>query len=201
MSDPIVEIDMQDPANFRKAIGLALASTDPGHWGPLDTKQTHALAGDSTELWAAYAKSDDGRAIVVAVTGNGPTSEANAEFLSSARKIVLGLVSEVDRLQTILRNRDAQAAAEFVGATVAERSCLAKPEDVQAVVERAVAQAGREGFHKPGGEGGEAGAGLPDDPREGKGPEVAALAAAPSDQSSLGDAPASPDDDAPAEGP
>jgi hypothetical protein len=102
--DPIQEIDMQDPVNFGKAIELALASKDPDGWGETKTEWLHALAGDSPELWTVYSEKDhpDGPS-VCAITGNGEKSKANAEFYASARKIVLGLVSEVDRLRTLLR--------------------------------------------------------------------------------------------------
>jgi hypothetical protein len=99
------EIDMRVPENFAKAISLALASTETEGWGEMLTKDLHAIAGTSEKLWSVWKDQDrpDG-ASVVAITGNGPTSEANAEFFVNAKKIVLGLVSEVDRLQTILRN-------------------------------------------------------------------------------------------------
>ncbi len=98
-------IDMKDPANRRKALDLAKASTDPSGWGEMDTAWVHGLAGDPGKLWTAFFDEDhpDG-CLVVAVTGNGPTSKANAEFLASARKVVLGLLEEIDRLETINRN-------------------------------------------------------------------------------------------------
>jgi hypothetical protein len=105
--DPIVEIDMANPEHFAKAVRLALAASSADGWGEMKTEWLHALAKDSPKLWAAWKDNDhpDGPA-VAAITGNGETSEANAEFFASARKIVLGLVSEVDRLRTILRNRE-----------------------------------------------------------------------------------------------
>lgn len=85
MTAPLREIDMADPANFQKAVDLAVAATE------------------RSMLWTAWSK-DGEETLVVAVTGNGPTSRANAEFFASARKVVLGLISEVDRLRTIARN-------------------------------------------------------------------------------------------------
>jgi hypothetical protein len=108
-NDPIAEIDMKDPANFAKAINLALKATDATGWGPMPTKWLHELAGDSEKLWTAWRDSHEGP-LVCAVAGNGPKSEANAEFHASARKVVLGLVSEVDRLKTILRNNGIELA-------------------------------------------------------------------------------------------
>ena len=98
-------IDMKDPLNRRRALDLAKASTDPTGFGEMDTKWIHGLAGDSEKLWSAFFDDNhpDG-CLVVAVTGNGPTSEANAEFLASARKVVLGLLEEIDRLETVARN-------------------------------------------------------------------------------------------------
>jgi hypothetical protein len=101
-NDPIVEIDMQEPINFQRAIDLALAATDASGWGEMKTDDLHALAGESPLLFAAWQHAPGGP-LVVAITGNGPTSEANAEFMASARKIVLGMVSEVDRLRTSIR--------------------------------------------------------------------------------------------------
>jgi len=109
MSD--ATIDMAVKANRDKALVLAKASTDPTGYGEVDTKWIHGLAGTSEKLWTALVRLlsffddhyPDGT-LVVAVTGNGPTSEANAEFLASARNVVLGLLEEVDRLETVLQN-------------------------------------------------------------------------------------------------
>lgn len=108
--DPIAEIDMGDPANFETAIELALRATDATEWGEMPTEWIHKLAGDSPKLWCAWVDSHEGP-LVVSVSGNGPTSAANAEFHASARKVVLGLVSEVDRLRTIIRNMQANGHA------------------------------------------------------------------------------------------
>lgn len=109
MSD--ATIDMAVKANRDKALRLAKASTDPTAYGEMDTVWIHELAGKSEKLWTAYFDDNhpDGT-FVVAVTGNGPTSEANAEFLASARKVVLGLLEEVDRLETMLRAPPGQKA-------------------------------------------------------------------------------------------
>lgn len=110
--DPIIEIDMQDPANFAKAVDLALAASDPTGWCEYPRAWLDELpeksGGDPGKLWAAYCEAADGP-LVVAITGNGPKSRANAEFQASARRIVLGLVSEVDRLRTIVRKYEEAA--------------------------------------------------------------------------------------------
>ena len=110
MSDPLREIDMSVPEHFSKAVALAVAARDPEAWGEMKTAELHAIAGTSEKLWSVWCEQDrpDGSS-VIAITGNGPTSEANAEFFASARKVVLGLVSEVDRLRTILRNAGVEA--------------------------------------------------------------------------------------------
>lgn len=103
-NDPISEIDMANPVHFFKAIAVALAASDSTNWGPMKTAEVHRIAGDSEMLECAFIGDEKtGKSIVTAVTGDGPKSKANAEFFASARKVVLGLVSEVDRLQT--RNR------------------------------------------------------------------------------------------------
>jgi hypothetical protein len=115
--DPIVEIDMAVPEHFQRAVGLALRSKDATHWGFLTAENLRVLnasvkAGDKV-FGALVGQGED--ELCVALTGNGPTSEANAEFFGSARKIVLGLVSEVDRLKTLVRHRDAllQSCVDF----------------------------------------------------------------------------------------
>ena len=99
-SEPIVEIDMAVPRNFQQAIDLALGATDATGWGSLKTTELHRLAGDSEFLECAFALDEKGAPAISAITGNGLRSAANAEFYGSARRIVLGLVSEVDRLRT-----------------------------------------------------------------------------------------------------
>jgi hypothetical protein len=111
-------IDMSVAENVRKAIDLAVASSDPMGWGPCSTLWLHELAGTSTELWTTWQHSDAEGTLIVAITGNGPCSEANAAFFASARKIVLGLVNEVDRLQTALRN-NATGDGDHIGQVAA----------------------------------------------------------------------------------
>lgn len=103
-NDKIREIDMSDPVNFNKAVELALAASDPEGWAEQKAGPLHALVTSETDVWTVYNDGDnaDGHA-VIAITGNGEKSRANAEFIASARRVVLGLISEVDRLQTIAR--------------------------------------------------------------------------------------------------
>jgi hypothetical protein len=89
----------------------------PGPWNPAiaphpDSAQTHAeylvasLCNEGRPLWVAWAENptDDGFAYVVpAVTGDGPTSEANADFVAHAREDVPWLIAEVERLREIER--------------------------------------------------------------------------------------------------
>ena len=102
-NDPIVEIDMADSRQFHQAIDLALAASDATNWGPVATADAHRLAGNSEFLEATFVRDAGGESVLTAITGDGPKSKANAEFYASARKVVLGLVSEVDRQQTRAR--------------------------------------------------------------------------------------------------
>lgn len=73
-----------------------LANTLIGSGEPL-----HVLTARSPEPKFAY--------IVPAVTGDGPTSAVNAEFIAAARSLVPDLVREVQRLRRLdeeRRNRD-----------------------------------------------------------------------------------------------
>ena len=54
------------------------------------------------EWWAA-----DDTTLYTALTGNGPTSEANAAFIAMARDAVPALVAEVRRLRSLLGGRTA----------------------------------------------------------------------------------------------
>lgn len=93
--------------------GLALASSPATDCG-LVTKDDAAGLADKTDqgqpmLWCAWFGPKDG-ASITAITGNGPTSEANARFYSRARGAVLELVGEVRRLQ--VQNAALRAAHE-----------------------------------------------------------------------------------------
>lgn len=94
---------MAVPGHIATAHRLAYASTPSPEWGPMKAADLHSLAEPDAMLWTVFTPVEDGND-VCAITGNGPTSEANAQFFVDARAIVLGLVEEVDRLKTQLRN-------------------------------------------------------------------------------------------------
>ena len=57
-----------------------------------------ARYGTDTNLWCVWLpdpESEDGSSLIVCHTGNGPTSEAHARFLSIAPKLVLELVAKI----------------------------------------------------------------------------------------------------------
>ncbi len=89
-----------DLASIRE---LAEAAS-PGElsWGAMRAEHVAQLADktaaidgtDPTEMWTTWlGPADD--ALIVAVTGNGPTSKANARFFSRARMAVLALLDEI----------------------------------------------------------------------------------------------------------
>lgn len=94
------------------AIRARADAATPGPWVPAmapsaESFETPAeylmktMYGKGLPLWVAWAPNDtdDGFAYVVpAVTGDGPTSEANAEFIANARQDVPALLAEVTAL-------------------------------------------------------------------------------------------------------
>lgn len=74
---------------------LPVATADKAQWQADtligDGKPLHVLIADSTDPKFAY--------IVPALTGDGPTSAINAEFIAAARDLVPELVAEVERLR------------------------------------------------------------------------------------------------------
>lgn len=103
-------IDMTVPGHIDTARKLALASTPDTRWGQMKAADLHALAEPEAMLWAVFTPVEDDANDVCAITGNGPTSEANAQFFVDARAIVLGLVEEIDRLKTAHRVERERAA-------------------------------------------------------------------------------------------
>lgn len=90
----------------------ALEGITPGPWThhvstPEDTGESHAqwqantLIGDGEPLHVLTAATDDDRYayIVPAITGDGPTSARNADFIASARGLMPELVDEVEQLR------------------------------------------------------------------------------------------------------
>ncbi len=85
---------------------ITTASTPLTGYGKLEFWQLKGLLGRTTELddkhWCAYTvppsvREEEGE-LIGAITGNGPTSEANARFFAGARGVMLRLISEVRRL-------------------------------------------------------------------------------------------------------
>lgn len=90
----------------------ALEGITPAPWThhvstPEDTGESHAewqantLIGDGEPLHVLAAASDDDRFayIVPAITGDGPTSGRNADFIAAARTLMPELVAEVEKLR------------------------------------------------------------------------------------------------------
>ena len=84
-------------------IGITDHSLDPVEWF-----RGHLSFSESKDVWSVwcpehprtkgeYPRPD--HAVICAVTGNGPDSEKNAEFIAQARVDVLELIAEVRRLQ------------------------------------------------------------------------------------------------------
>lgn len=98
-------VDMQDPKNRDTALDIARAASDTEGYGEMRAGECHKLAEPDEMLWTAYKDKDNPEGVsVVAITGNGPTSEANARLFVDAKAMVLGLLDEIDRLETIIRN-------------------------------------------------------------------------------------------------
>jgi hypothetical protein len=74
---------------------LVVGQADP-RYRPIDWMMECLSHGHGKVFCVAE---DGGEARIMAVTGNGPTSEANARFVSVARKAVLALTAEVRRLR------------------------------------------------------------------------------------------------------
>lgn len=110
-----------------------------------DSDETHAewlagsLIGGGEELHVLIAESPDPKFayIVPAVTGDGPTSSRNAEFISEARQLVPDLLAEVVKLRArieiirCLSSANANAS-HVIGDVCREKAWL----DILAVVEQ-----------------------------------------------------------------
>lgn len=82
-------------------LGLATASSQATDYGVVSRDDAHGLAAKTSDelmLWCSWLGPKDDSSIT-AITGNGPTSEANARFYSCARGAVISLVEEVKRLR------------------------------------------------------------------------------------------------------
>lgn len=82
-------------APYREDEELPVATADKAEY------QTGTLIGDGEPLHVLIADSPDPKFayIVPAITGDGPTSERNAEFIAAARTLVPELVAELERYQ------------------------------------------------------------------------------------------------------
>lgn len=125
---------------LREIEAIAKAST-PGDlkWGmesfeSLDAllakvRETFARA-ESLELHSVF-RSDSDMSVFVALTGNGPTSSANARFIAGARGAVLALVFEIRQLLELAgmleRSRDVwrERALFCAGLTAEVKASLA----------------------------------------------------------------------------
>lgn len=86
-----------------------LAGITPGKWerriGPDDQTPAEFIAGidgvDGEPLHVVIAPSPEDRyaSVVPAITGNGPTSRVNAEFIAAAPDLVRDLLAELDQAQ------------------------------------------------------------------------------------------------------
>jgi len=105
---PLGPIDDAVLSDLRK-IALAASMYDWA-WGHAGT-ETHEDAvayfadmvrqSDKTDLQLVVFEDDGGEVFSVALTGNGPNSEANARFIASAQPInIVRLVDEIRRLKS-----------------------------------------------------------------------------------------------------
>lgn len=88
---------------------LAGASTPETNYGsdeitPGDVET--AMTKGTGPVWFAWSGPKDD-AVFTAITGNGPTSEANAVFFAHARDMVLALADEVEMLRELAALRAA----------------------------------------------------------------------------------------------
>lgn len=91
------------PENVALAIEHARRSTPDLKWGGVEHKPGEVeelLSKGAGKVWLAWTGPKDA-ALYAAVTGNGPTSEANALFFAHARDVVIALGEEVQRLREL----------------------------------------------------------------------------------------------------
>lgn len=105
------------PENVRTAMDLAGEATSCTGYHASDDHMTAEdlellRSAGSGPLWYVWSGTKED-SLAVAITGNGPTSKANAAFLSCARDVVLGLGEEVIRLRASFANVS-QAAYEML---------------------------------------------------------------------------------------
>lgn len=90
--------------NLEEAIAMAEASTPGLRWGSCELTEEDSKKmlsrGVGDDIFMAWASDEAGETLSAAVTGNGPTSEANARFFAHARDIVIALGREVIEYRT-----------------------------------------------------------------------------------------------------
>ena len=96
-------IDFADVSNLRRAKELATASSPAQAFGKYKASDIVEIHQKAEELWGLWigetGQTGTKENVIVAITGNGPTSEANAQFFVDARTMVLGLIDEVEHLR------------------------------------------------------------------------------------------------------
>ncbi|MGX9669944.1 hypothetical protein [Mycobacterium sp. HM-7] len=137
-------------ADLTERTKAALEGVTKGPWRHCtapsnDSDETHAewlagtLIGQGEELHVLIAESPDPKFayIVPAVTGDGPSSSRNAEFIAGARQLVPELLAEVVKLRArieIIRCLSSANANAFhvIGDVCREKAWL----DILAVIEQ-----------------------------------------------------------------
>ena len=85
-------------AQFRESIAL------------IEPKSEHMWVVASTDPKTPDAPITE-KALYAAITGNGPTSEANARFFAGARVALLEAIDEIERLQYVIARRNGMPAS------------------------------------------------------------------------------------------
>lgn len=104
--DPTIQMT---PGNERRILEIATAATRGDVRFGAETASVVAervaeiTRSEAADAWSVWVQRDD-ECLYTAITGNGPTSAANAELYAQARAFVLSYAEEVDRLRTIMRN-------------------------------------------------------------------------------------------------
>ena len=113
-NEDVETIDMSVEASVVEAERIATNASNPNRWCQCETAAVHACAKKDM-LWTVQT-GPDGDEKIVAVTGDGPASFANAEFFVHARRVVLGLIARVRELELQLASDPLRKAALKLGA-------------------------------------------------------------------------------------
>lgn len=117
------------PAALAALKALAEGATEPtgyAGWEPAEVtgeELAELLAKGTGKVWFVWSGTVED-SLYVAITGNGPTSEANARFHSVARASVLALVAEVERLREALEGEYMGYASAPEDTTLACIGCI-----------------------------------------------------------------------------